>query len=310
MTMQKANVLASGTQAVKLTAEQVQFYADNGHLSVDGVATPSEIVEMRVTIQNLFKDRIGEKEGAYGELIAGAEQSEEANSPQILNVVNYAPSLHKTQCFQNALAIAKQLLGDEARLFSDLSIMKAARTGEATPWHQDAAFRDPRFDYNELAIWVPLHDVTAESGCLQFISGSHKSSLLEHHSMNDDSSSQALECVGSFDKSAARTYPLPMGSCTIHHPRTLHCSGPNLSDNPRYAYIMVFSTAPKPAAEPKAFPWLEHRETRAQARKRQWMWRGGMIITAWRRVRHGDLSSWQSVAYWVKRSVRTIMKGA
>jgi hypothetical protein len=297
--MQKTHVLAFEAEVVKLTAEQVQFYANNGHLSVDGVSTPGEIVQMRAIIQKLFKDRIGEREGAYGELIAGAEQPEEVNSPQILSVVNYAPRLHQTQCFQNALAIAKQLLGDDARFFLDLSIMKAPRVGEATPWHQDAAFRDPRFEYNELAIWVPLQDVTAESGCLRFVSGSHKNPLLEHHSMNDDSSSQALECVGSFDKSAAQTYPLSMGACTIHHPGTLHCSGPNLSDKPRYA-----------AVEPKTFPWLEHRETPPQARKRQWMRRGGMVITAWRRVRRGDLSSWQSVVYWVKRSVRTVMKGA
>jgi len=38
------------------------------------------------------------------------------------------------------------------------------------------------------------------------------------------------------------------------------------------------------------------------------MRRGGMVITAWRRVRRGDLSNWQSVVYWVKRSVRTVMK--
>ena len=308
--MQKTSVLASEAEVVTLTAEQVQFYADNGHLNVASVSTPGEILEMRAIIQKLFKDRIGEKEGAYGELIAGAEPPEEANSPQILSVVNYAPRLHQTRCFQNALAIAKQLLGNDARFFLDLSIMKAARVGEATPWHQDAAFRDPRFEYNELAIWVPLQDVAADSGCLRFVSGSHKNPLLEHHSMNDDSSSQALECVGPFDRSAAATYPLAMGACSIHHPGTLHCSGPNLSDQPRYAYIMVFSTVPKPAAEPKSFPWLERRETSPQARKRQWMRRGGMVITAWRRMRRGELSSWQSVVYWVKRSVRTVMKGA
>ena len=63
--MQKTNVLASEAKAVKLTAEQVQFYADNGHLSVDGVTTSGEILEMRAIIQKLFKDRIGEREGAY-----------------------------------------------------------------------------------------------------------------------------------------------------------------------------------------------------------------------------------------------------
>jgi len=73
---------------------------------------------MRAIIQKLFTDRIGEQEGAYGELIAGAEQPEEANSPQILSVVNYAPRLHQTRCFQNALAFAKQFSVTTLAFFS------------------------------------------------------------------------------------------------------------------------------------------------------------------------------------------------
>src|SRR5262249_50798070 len=108
-------------------------------------------------------------------------------------------------------------------------------------------------EYNELAVWVALQDVNAESGCRQFVSGSHKRPLLEHHSMNDDSSSQALECVGSFDKSAASACPLCIGSCSIHHPGTLHCSSPNLSDKPRYACIMVSAQSRSPLSGRKHF---------------------------------------------------------
>ena len=307
--MQKTESIST-SDAVELTIDQIQFYADNGHLSLENITTPDEILEIRAMIERLFEERIGEKEGAYGELVAGAEQPKNANSPQILNPVNYAPRLHKTKCFRNALHIAKQLLGPDARFFLDISIMKQAKVGAGTPWHQDAAFRDPRFEYNELGIWVPLRDVSADSGCLQFISGSHKNPVLEHRSVNNDSASQALQCVGRFEPSAATACPLAMGGCTIHHPGTLHFAGPNLSDTPRFAYIMVFGTAPKPAKEFRTFPWLDHRETPEQARKRHWMRRGGMFITAWRRVRRGDLSSWESVVYWIKRSIRTVVRGA
>src|ERR1700682_6341573 len=132
-------------------------------------------------MERLFQERAGENEGAYGDLVAGHEHPDEGNSPQILNSVNYAPWLHKTRCFENALSLARQILGNEARFFLDVSILKKPAIGAATPWHQDEAFRDARFEYNELAIWLALQDVFVETGCMQFIPGSHKGPVLEHH---------------------------------------------------------------------------------------------------------------------------------
>lgn len=293
-----------------LTSEQVRLFDEQGYLSVESLTTPEEILQIKGIIQELFDRRAGENEGAYGELIDGDEQHTMVNSPQLLNPVNYAPQLHKTKCFTNALKIAKTLLGPDARFFLDLTILKAPKTGAATPWHQDAAFRDPSFDYREIAIWVPLQPVDVESGCLQFIPGSHKGPILTHHPMNNDSSSQALECMPSFDGPAVAPCPLPVGGCSIHQPRTLHCAGPNVSDAPRLAYIMVFGLPPKPASAPQIFPWLDQRETTTQKRKRKWMRKGGALITAWRRIRRGDLSNWRSAIFWIRRSTRTLRRGA
>jgi hypothetical protein len=295
--------------AITLTQEQVRSYAEKGHLTLDAITTPDEALQIRAMIQRLFEERTGEREGAYGELVAWGGQSKQANSPQILNPINYCPKLHKTKCFRNALHIAKQLLGEDARFFLDLSIMKSARLGLCTPWHQDAAYRDPRFEYRELTIWVALQEVGNENGCLKFISGSHLSPVLEHRPANECSASQALQCIGLFDESAAVACPLPAGGCTIHHPGTLHYAGPNLSETHRFAYIMVFGVTPRRRQGTTKYPWLDRPEIGIQIRKRQWMRRGGMFITAWRRMRRGDLSSWQSLAYWVARSIRTVCKG-
>jgi ectoine hydroxylase-related dioxygenase (phytanoyl-CoA dioxygenase family) len=300
----------SPADKVELTAEQIRLYAESGYLSVNAITTEAEILEIKTSIEKLFVEKRGENEGAYGELVAGAGKDEEENSPQIVNLVNYAPQLHQTTCFRNALHIAKQILGDKARFFLDLSIMKQAKTGVGTPWHQDAAFRDPRFEYKELGIWVPLQEATAEAGCLHFIPGSHKNAVLEHHPANDDPTSQALRCTAPFDEVASVACPLPVGGCSIHHPLTLHCAHANTSDVPRYAYIMVFGVSPKPASEPRVFPWLEQRAPTTQARKRKWMRRGGVLVTAWRRLRRADLTSWSSAAYWVRRSIQTFRKGA
>ncbi len=293
----------------QLTAPQVQLLKTQGFLSLDAVTTQEEIREIRAALKELFDKKAGENEGANLDFVAGDHPEAPKTAPQIINPANYYPKLRKTACFKNSLKIAKQLLGEDARCFFDLTILKLPQIGAATPWHQDVAFRDPRFEYTEVNMWVPLQDVSAESGCLRYVPGSHTAPVLPHHSVNDDPTSQAFECVGDFDESTAVSCPLPAGGCSIHLPGTLHSAGPNVSPNPRLAYIMVFGIAPKPAAAPQSFPWLDLKETPAQARKRRWMRRGGAIITVWRRLRRGDLNGWQSAVYGAKRLARILRRG-
>jgi ectoine hydroxylase-related dioxygenase (phytanoyl-CoA dioxygenase family) len=300
---------AAANSYMTLDDAQVQFFHDNGYLRIDALTNQQEVNSIRGILQQLFEKRAGEKEGAFADLVAGADHPNVLSSPQILNPVNYVPKLHETQCFRNALSVAKQLLGDDARCFFDLSIMKKPKGGAATPWHQDEAFRDPNFKYNELTIWVALQPVKPEGGCLQFIPGSHKGPILDHHSANNDPTSQALDCSDRVDSTTAVACALEPGGCTIHHPRTLHGTAVNTSLTPRFAYIMTFGTSPTPLAEKRVFPWLVEKETPIQEQKKRWMRRGGVFVTVWRRLRRGDLTNWRAVVYGAKRSMKILRKG-
>jgi ectoine hydroxylase-related dioxygenase (phytanoyl-CoA dioxygenase family) len=302
-------VMPVTTDQQVLRAFQVEFFREQGFLSIPDLATLEEVAEIRSMLEELFRMRKGENEGAYTDLIESAYHTDAATSPQILNPVNYAPSLRKTQCFRNALKMAKQLLGDDAFCLFDLAILKKPAVGMATPWHQDEAFRDPRFEYNELSIWVSLQEVGIESGCMQFIPRSHNSGLLRHDSPNHDLGSEALECVDSFDKSTAVACPLPAGGCTIHYPRTLHGTGPNVSNISRLAYVMVFDLPPKVTGKERSFPWREQKRTIAQVRKRRWMRRGGLFVATWRRMRRGEVVSFASPRYFLKRFASILRKG-
>ncbi|MFZ3217915.1 MAG: phytanoyl-CoA dioxygenase family protein [Candidatus Acidiferrales bacterium] len=297
-------------QDVQLTAAQIQLLNTQGFLTLNPITTPEEAGEIRNALQELFDKRAGENEGANHDFVAGDHPEAPKTAPQIINPVNYYPRLRKTACFKNSLKLAKQILGEEARCFFDLTILKAPQVGAPTPWHQDLAFRDPRFEYTEMNMWVALQDVTPESGCLRYVPGSHTNPVLPHHSLNDDPTSQVFECVGQFDESKVVACPLPAGAGVIHLPGTLHSAGPNLSASSRVAYIMVFGVPPKLAKQPQSFPWLDLKETPAQARKRRWMRRGGAFITVWRRLRRGDLTSWQSAVYGAKRLARILRRGA
>ena len=73
----------------------------------------------------------------------------------------------------NALACARQLIGDAAEHMYSHAIRKPERMGAATPWHQDEAYAPPELDYgrgggfNVVNSWMPLQPCDADSGCMQ-----------------------------------------------------------------------------------------------------------------------------------------------
>jgi ectoine hydroxylase-related dioxygenase (phytanoyl-CoA dioxygenase family) len=50
---------------------------------------------------------------------------------------------------------------------------------------------------------------------------------------------------------------LPAGGATVHDSRTLHYTGPNRTDRPRRAYILIFGNQPRERDEPRDFYWQE-----------------------------------------------------
>ncbi len=50
-----------------------------------------------------------------------------------------------------------------------MALLKPAHGEESTPWHQDAAFGDPRYDSEAVSFWLPLQEATIANGCLHFI---------------------------------------------------------------------------------------------------------------------------------------------
>jgi hypothetical protein len=296
--------------ALPLTNKEVQAFSDNGFLTFEQLVAPSELETLRRMLEHLFDTRAGEDEGAQLDLLAPSGGPNSARtSPQITNPANYAPELHQMPFFRDALTIAKQLLGERARFLWDMAIRKAPKVGAPTPWHQDEAYRDPNFEYTELTIWIAMQDMPVENGCLRFLPGSHRIGVLEHGSANNDPSCQALQCTSDLDPVACVSCPLRAGDCSIHHHRTLHCSNPNTASNPRLAYILIFGLPPHRIESARAFPWLEERHTHAQDLRRQWMWRGGLFVTAWRRLRRGEFPDWLSIKYAIKRSLDVLHSG-
>ena len=297
-----------GNPTVILTEEQIRSFHENGFLTLPAISTPAEVELLRGVFDRLFSGQAGFKEGAQYDMVGG-DDGKPAKLPQIINPVNYAPELRDTLFRANALGIARQLLGPDAGPTFEHAILKPARYGAATPWHQDEAHRfDDSFEYEQVSIWMPLQEATPANGCMQYIPGSNRGEVLQHRSPNNDPTIHALEtCPETFDAAKAVLCPLPPGGCTIHHGRTLHSAGPNNSDAPRRAYILAFEIPPLPSTRTRDFHWNKNKQSASELRKRAWRRRGGVFIEAWRKLRNGLLNDPKRVAFEVRRAARALL---
>jgi ectoine hydroxylase-related dioxygenase (phytanoyl-CoA dioxygenase family) len=255
---------------IQLTAEQIAFFRREGYLTLPAITTAEEVVRLQAVYDQLFASKAGRAQGDHLDLVTTDEDDQTPVLPQILNPSKYAPELANTLLRANAEAIAAQLLGPEMRFSGEHAILKPPHTPAATPWHQDEAYADPALDHYYVNIWIPLQEATLENGCMQFVPGSHRQEVLPHHPIGNDPRVIGLEVDDPAQVAAdAVACPVPAGGATIHHGRTLHYTGPNRSDQPRRAYILMFDTPPQPRVAPRDFYWLRMQQTKWQERAAQ-----------------------------------------
>jgi ectoine hydroxylase-related dioxygenase (phytanoyl-CoA dioxygenase family) len=267
-----------------VTSSTKSYFDRNGFVSLERVTSGKEVVRIRGILEDLFASRRGYAEGALFDFIGLDGEGESLSIPQLFDPRSFAPELVKTEFFRNASNIARVLLGPEARFAADHALVKSAVMGAATPWHQDEAFHSSRQFRNEISIWMPLQPVDQLNGSLSFIPGSHLGDVLPHRSLNGNAKIHALECFTGFDARQAINCKLPAGGCTIHTSRTLHAAGPNKSDHPRFAYVLVFHGPAVSTGAREERPWLIGKSTPRMKRRRQWMRRTGLFVHGWRRI--------------------------
>ena len=119
-----------------LTAEQIASFREVGFLAVPAITSPEEVARLRDEYDRIFAEGAGREVGLIFDLSGTDDPGEEAALPQLLDPQVYAPVLRNTLYEANALACARQLIGDAAEHMYSHAIRKPERMGAATPWHQ------------------------------------------------------------------------------------------------------------------------------------------------------------------------------
>ncbi len=229
-----------------LTDEQVESWHRDGFVVVDQFLDDSTLAELRTEYDDILS----------GTIVATGDRSLGGVTRQVMRPSEDSAVFNDNGGLRKGYAVARQLFAtqDVVRSF-DMLIYKPAGHRYDTPWHQDAAYlaepfaeADRSIPDKSIQFWIPLDDVDAENGCMQFVAGHHKSGLLQHYvaagDPNDNGRLLAIvDPESQIDLSRKVVAQIPAGGATMHSFGTVHFTGRNQSHN-RHRRSYIFNVVP------------------------------------------------------------------
>lgn len=219
-----------------LSQEQVQFYKDQGYLTLEGHLPSSVIEQAQDEIKHLCEHA---RTISQSDDLIDLEDSHTPENPRIRRIKR--PDLQSSffdQLMRSDLILgpARDLIGANIRMHTTKLNMKKAEYGAPVQWHQDFAFY-PHTNDDVLAIGIVFDDIGMENGPLQIFPGSHIGPILDHHDNGVFAGAVDLEKAG-LNLNDAVALTGPAGTITIHHARVLH--GSALNQSPRDRQMLFY----------------------------------------------------------------------
>lgn len=210
-------------------AQQAQYWRD-GYLFPLPVIDPAEATAWRATFEQIEADWLDNG------LPLPLNTFKRVNAHVVLPMV--------AQIAKNSsiLNVVEGILGPDILIYSGEFFIKEPRTSHVVSMHQDLTYWGLGAIDGLVTAWIPLSPATPESGCMDFVAGSHKNAILEHKDTFDAnnllSRGQEIKVeVKEEDKTAIEINP---GEMSLHHGLTIHGSGPNTSDDRRIALVIRY----------------------------------------------------------------------
>jgi ectoine hydroxylase-related dioxygenase (phytanoyl-CoA dioxygenase family) len=214
-----------------LSQAEKAFYADNGYLMVENAVTPEELQTLRRITDDLIEKSRGVTDSND---VYDLDEGHSAERPRLTRIKlphRQHPFFWELLKHSRLTEILIDLLGPDTMLQTSKLNTKASGGGTAVEWHQDWAFY-PHTNDTMLAFGLMLEDVGEANGPLMVIPGTHKGPILSH--MANGVFCGAVDPDDpAFDLKKAVPLTGKAGDMTVHHVRTLHGSGPNMSDRNR-----------------------------------------------------------------------------
>lgn len=135
------------------------------------------------------------------------------------------------------------ILGPDLLVWNASFFIKEPNTPDFVSWHQDLKYWGLS-DIAEVTAWVALSPATVESGCMQFIPGTHTRNLLDHRDtfLDENMLSRGQELAVEVNDDDAVDVILKPGQMSLHHGRMFHASRANRSSDRRIGLAIRYIT--------------------------------------------------------------------
>lgn len=233
-----------------VTPEEVAHYQEFGWVKLKGFVRPATVKYiLEAALQRMGEDAdsnaiieiIGpgvEKKIAY----FNAEYGGGLDNPPVRSLIEHVG--------KNAKPLMSRARPVNVRYFSDfyapkLPSSKASKHGGNGPtsFHQD--FTNFSVDRSGgMTFWLSLEDYGPEFGTMSFVSGSHRLGVLGNY-RTYQKGEDLLDIYPNLRNELQISEPMSYaaGDVTVHSHMTVHGAGSNLTNRPRWAYLMLVQPA-------------------------------------------------------------------
>lgn len=254
-----------------LTAEQVEFFDQNGYLVLPNFVDEQACLTLREQAMVLAKKHCpspeeatvftadgtavhasedyfltsGDKIRCFFEKDAFDEHGELRQDAHLcLNKLGHAmhdlDSVFKEFSHSSRLAaVAKSIGLKQAQLLQSMYIFKQPRIGGEVTCHVDHTYlwTEPQ---SVIGFWFAIDDATTENGCMWALPGGHRLQVKTRNRLSPDRKSTFNEVFDPTPYPTTGLVPLeaPRGTLILLNGTLPHRSGPNTSDKPRHAYTI------------------------------------------------------------------------
>ena len=204
-----------------LTSEQLKQYEEEGYVAPIDVLSKEEANEVKEEIELIEKKWPNELEGLgrnYIHLISPVFDKV-CNNTKILDAV-------------------ESLIGKNILICGTTLFVKNPNEKGFVSFHQDAKYigLEP---YNWVTAWVAITDANEENGCMRMWSGSHKNDLQYHNQKFDENNLLTRgQTVENVPMNETKPVILKAGQISLHHPKVVHGSGLNKSNDRRIGFVI------------------------------------------------------------------------
>src|SRR5438874_3708451 len=226
---------------MKPTPDELRAFDEQGYLVVEDLIGPEWVDEICCDLADLH-ERMADHlaPGVHVSWEQEVDAAIQRKIKQLMHAELVSPALDRLVRSDAVLDVVEAVIGPDISLYHCKLLMKAARDGTITPWHQDYSYWVT--DDNRplmLNCMLQIDDATVENGCLQVVPASHKKGLMAH----EREGKVFGRFLPGYFQPREDAVPLPMraGSTVFFGPLIIHGSDANRSERDRRAVTIAYN---------------------------------------------------------------------